>query len=152
MRRKKNHRASKLKNHQFTRRGAKQIYRKGPQGRKSFPNGILTSENNYDQDPELRSCVPECKVNEMCKCNYWGVCKCVKLYDTGQGQFHSEEQFIGTTEDSSMLMVSGVECSCPDGSGWSADTDGDIGPTGRNSFMTLFQACIQENCNTTYIG
>ena len=54
MRRKTNRRTKRLKNRaqglkssHFTRKGTKQVYGKGPQGRKSFPHGILTSEDNY---------------------------------------------------------------------------------------------------------
>ena len=54
MRRKTNRKVRRLKNRtqglkssHFTRKGTKQVYGKGPQGGKSFPHGILTSEDNY---------------------------------------------------------------------------------------------------------
>ena len=54
MRRKTNRKVRRLKNRarglkssHFTRKGTTQVYGKGPQGRKSFPHGILTSEDNY---------------------------------------------------------------------------------------------------------
>ena len=40
-------RALQIKNSKFVRRGTNQVYRKGPQGKDSFPHGILTSEDNY---------------------------------------------------------------------------------------------------------
>ena len=148
MRRKTNRRTKRLKNRaqglkssHFTRKGTKQVYGKGPQGRKSFPHGILTSEDNYggyqvytygiqcegaDGGDYSQDC--QCWDNNNCcervlkQCDENGGEGTVYSSNNNSGGYNIPKNYpIGFVSLGAELFGVGIDCYLPNGQGYSLE-------------------------------